>query len=78
MEPGGGAAQLQQGAVQQQGAGERAPAQVRCVCSNKVLTLPLCSSVLTLVTSWPPSSPGHQLSFTISPGDLPGEEFSVR
>ena len=44
--------------------------------SNKVLTLPLCSSVLTLVTSWPPSS--HQLSFTISPGDLPGEEFSVR
>ena len=52
-----------------------------CVYSNKVLTLltlPLCSSVLTLVTSWPPSSPGHQLSFTISPGDLPGEEFSVR
>ena len=48
------------------------------VYSNKVLTLPLCSSVLTLVTSWPPSSPGHQLSFTISPGDLPGEEFSVR
>ena len=52
----------------------------RCgvVYSNKVLTLPLCSSVLTLVTSWPPSSPGLQLSFTISPGDLPGEEFSVR